>query len=217
MRSKRKRHLVVADCDIWVMVHFLGHNGKSINELQRLAEVLEHVFFRDGGACARPAGELVQAGSNVLFRKQVHEQLKFLDVNNFFPRHRTKSLYNQIPNIVCSWKRLDSRAVFFGAAGVALMEKLSKHDRYVRELCDQIRDYYDTITPNYKIRERKRSLGEVDILARKGSRLDLYEVKCSHRPIKARKQLSRLRRLLGGIGDTFFYCGSSGLLLTIKI
>ncbi|HLD18531.1 MAG TPA: hypothetical protein VJB90_00785 [Candidatus Nanoarchaeia archaeon] len=39
------------------------------------------------------------------------------------------------------------------------MKKLNKHDRYVAELCDQIRDYYDSVTPNYKIQGNKRSIG----------------------------------------------------------
>jgi len=103
------------------------------------------------------------------------------------------------------------------AGAVISMKKLNKHDQYVAELCNQIKDYYDSVTPNYKIQGNKRSIGEVDILARKGEKLDLFEVKCSHRPIKAKKQLSRLRRYIGGRGESFFYCGSSGLLLALKI
>ncbi|MEK6967489.1 MAG: hypothetical protein AABX51_02555 [Nanoarchaeota archaeon] len=96
------------------------------------------------------------------------------------------------------------------------MKKLSKHDQYVKDLCDQIEGYYDSVTPNYKIHGNKRAIGEVDILARKGERLDLFEVKCSHRPIKAKKQLLRLRKYFGGTGDSFFYCGSSRLLMAME-
>lgn len=97
------------------------------------------------------------------------------------------------------------------------MNKLSKHDMYVKELCELICTYYDSIIPNFKIKGRKRMLGEIDVLAKKGDKLDIYEVKCSHRPIKARKQLVRIRRYIGGQGDSFFYCGSSRQLTAMSI
>ena len=80
--------------------------------------------------------------------------------------------------------------------------KLSKHDRYVEELYTKIKDRYDSVSKHVAVRAKKRMLAEVDVLAKKGDSVDLYEVKCSHRPIKAKKQLSRLRRLLGGFGDS---------------
>ena len=67
--------------------------------------------------------------------------------------------------------------------------KLSKHDRYVLELSNKIKDNYDSISVNVPIKLSKRSLGEIDIMAKKGSRFDLYEVKCSYRILKAKKQL----------------------------
>ncbi len=100
---------------------------------------------------------------------------------------------------------------------VGVMKHLSKHDQYVSDLCERIKEYYDDVIPNYKIAGAKRCFGEVDILAKRGEQVDLYEVKCSHRPIKARKQLTRLRRYFGAKGDSFFYCGTSGLLMLLQI
>ena len=94
--------------------------------------------------------------------------------------------------------------------------KLSKHDRYVLELSQKINDDYDSISLNVPFKECKKSVGEVDILATKGDRTDLFEVKCSYRPMKAKKQLSRMQKYLKlKNSKTFFYCGNSGLLMTI--
>ena len=95
-------------------------------------------------------------------------------------------------------------------------KRLSKHDRYVLELSDKIKDRYDSISLNVPVRHLKRSLGEVDILARKGGRTDLYEVKCSYRILKAKKQLSRIKNILNlKSARTYFYCGNSKLLVTV--
>ena len=95
--------------------------------------------------------------------------------------------------------------------------RLSKHDRYVVELCERIKGNYDSVSVNVPVRVKKRLLGEVDILARKGGKVDIYEVKCSHRIIKAKKQLHRLGRYLKNldIANFYFYCGSSGLLVVV--
>ncbi len=94
--------------------------------------------------------------------------------------------------------------------------KLSKHDQYVLELSDKIRGDYDSISTNVPVKYEKRSLGEVDIIARKGDRYDLYEVKCSYRILKAKKQLGRIKRYLNlKNARSFFYCGNSGLLVTV--
>jgi len=94
--------------------------------------------------------------------------------------------------------------------------KLSKHDRYVLELSNKIKDNYDSISMNVPIKLSKRSLGEIDIMAKKGSRLDLYEVKCSYRILKAKKQLSRLKKYLKlENARSYFYCGSSNVLVTV--
>ncbi|MBI2657421.1 hypothetical protein HYX08_01870 [Candidatus Woesearchaeota archaeon] len=59
-------------------------------------------------------------------------------------------------------------------------------------------------------------MGEVDILAKKGSRFDLYEVKCSYRILKAKKQLDRAKRYLKLENSrSYFYCGNSKSLVTV--
>jgi len=94
--------------------------------------------------------------------------------------------------------------------------KLNKHDKYVLELKDKIKDRYDYISMNVKVASKKRSLGEIDLLARKGKKVDLYEVKCSHRIMKARKQLKRIKRILNlERANSFFYCGSSGMIVSV--
>ena len=97
------------------------------------------------------------------------------------------------------------------------LTKLTKHDRYVIELCERIKESYDSISINVPVRFKKRLLGEVDIIAKKGNHVDLYEVKCSHRIVKAKKQLKRLGKYLKNINieKSYFYCGSSGLLLVV--
>ena len=97
-----------------------------------------------------------------------------------------------------------------------LKQNLSKHDRYVFELRNKIKHRYDSISVNVKVSGMKRSLGEIDIVAKKGEKVDLYEVKCSHRILKAKKQLKRMKRLLN-LNDSkaYFYCGSSGALTSV--
>ncbi|MBI2176540.1 hypothetical protein HYU40_04330 [Candidatus Woesearchaeota archaeon] len=98
--------------------------------------------------------------------------------------------------------------------------RLSKHDRYVEELCTKIKDNYDSISKHVTVRAKKRMLAEVDVLAKKGDDVDLYEVKCSPRITKARRQLRKLSKYLGGamnITNYYFYCGSSHSIMTILL
>jgi hypothetical protein len=94
---------------------------------------------------------------------------------------------------------------------------VNKHDRYVLELCDRIKPDYDSLSLNVPIMSRKRHFGEIDVVARKGSDIDVYEVKCSYRVVKARKQLTRIKRFVRSAKKAYFYCGSSGLLLQLSI
>lgn len=95
-------------------------------------------------------------------------------------------------------------------------DRISKHDRYVLELRDKVKNRYDFISTNVKISGRKRSLAEIDLIGRKGNTIDLYEVKCSHRVLKAKKQLERAKRILRlDNSKSYFYCGSSGALLML--
>ncbi len=94
--------------------------------------------------------------------------------------------------------------------------KLTKHDRYVLELKDKIKHKYDFVSVNVKIPGKKRSLGEIDLVAKKGHNIDLYEVKCSHRILKAKKQLKRMKRLMNlDKSRAYFYCGSSECLIDV--
>lgn len=98
--------------------------------------------------------------------------------------------------------------------------RLSKHDRYVEELCSKIMDKYDSVSKHVTVRAKKRMLAEVDVLAKKGDNVDLYEVKCSPRITKARRQLRKLNRYLGGgmnIANCYFYCGSSHSILQVLL
>ena len=90
-----------------------------------------------------------------------------------------------------------------------------KHDSYVVELKKKISYKYDSISTHVPFQISRKSKGEIDVYARKGDRIDLYEVKCSHRITKAKKQLKRARKCLGREGNSYFYCGSSGLLMLV--
>ena len=101
-------------------------------------------------------------------------------------------------------------------------EFIIKHDQYVIELKRKLEPDYDLIlthVPLYKQEKRKQKLAaEIDLLARKGDHYDIYEVKCSARVTKARKQLSRIKRIsLFDIREAFFYCGNSALIIKMQI
>ncbi|MEK6916416.1 MAG: hypothetical protein AABW92_01610 [Nanoarchaeota archaeon] len=94
--------------------------------------------------------------------------------------------------------------------------RLSKHDRYLKELYSKLEDNYDYLSTNIHIRKKKRSLGEIDILAKKGNKFDLYEVKCSFRITKARKQARSLRKHLNlPINNIYLYCGATASLILL--
>ncbi|MBN2367452.1 hypothetical protein JXC34_00410 [Candidatus Woesearchaeota archaeon] len=93
---------------------------------------------------------------------------------------------------------------------------LNKHDRYIQELCEQIRYDYDSIFTNIELKKKKRSLCEIDILAKKGKEIDLFEVKCSYRITKARKQArSIIKHLRFNVHNFYFYCGATGALILL--
>jgi len=84
------------------------------------------------------------------------------------------------------------------------------------DLKDKIKNNYDYVSLHVKIKAKKRSLGEIDLIARKGSKIDLYEVKCSHRILKAKKQLNKMKRVLNlKKANSYFYCGSSGIIIGV--
>ena len=53
---------------------------------------------------------------------------------------------------------------------MAFKQRLSKHDRYVLELREKIKHRYDSISVNVKVASKKRSLGEIDLVARKAGK-----------------------------------------------
>ncbi len=89
-------------------------------------------------------------------------------------------------------------------------DKTTKHDKYVLELYKKVQDRYDYLILDYEISKKKRKLGQIDLCGIKDGKTDLFEVKCSPRFHKARKQLFKARKLMNTRGNLFFYCGSSG-------
>ncbi len=97
------------------------------------------------------------------------------------------------------------------------MQKLTKHDRYVNQLVSQIENEYDYISTNLKITNKKRTVAEVDVIARKGREIHFYEVKCSYRITKAKKQLRKLRKMFNDKRiSCYFYCGSGDKLVQVN-
>ncbi len=93
------------------------------------------------------------------------------------------------------------------------MKMPTKHDKYLLNLCDKLKSDHDILGTNIILRNEKRALAEIDIIASKDNIIDIYEVKCSYRPHKAKKQLKRIKKLLElEKCRMFFYCGSNGLL-----
>jgi len=64
-----------------------------------------------------------------------------------------------------------------------------------------------------------RLIAEIDVIGVGAHGVDIFEVKCSNRVVKARKQLQKIKRLFGsGLDEqvnTWFYCGEAGRLLQI--
>ena len=97
------------------------------------------------------------------------------------------------------------------------MVKRIKHDVYLEDLCERIKPEYDYVSKNVRLfSKRGRVIAEIDLLAVKENRCDVYEVKCSHRITKARKQLHKIRKLLPNVENTFFFCGESGMLKEVE-
>lgn len=80
---------------------------------------------------------------------------------------------------------------------------------------------YDRVDAHVSIlSKKKRPVAEIDLVATKGSRCDVFEVKCSHRITKARKQLTKIKKLMNKLEtyrtvNAYFYCGESGALISI--
>ena len=88
----------------------------------------------------------------------------------------------------------------------------NKHDRYVQRLYDRIKDDYDAVELNVVFSTRKCAQAEVDIMAYKDDVVHIYEVKCSYRFAKAKKQLLKVLRIMKRPAVAYFYCGSADSL-----
>lgn len=97
--------------------------------------------------------------------------------------------------------------------------KINKHDKHVDDLCEKLKSDYDLILKNIPLySKKKRRVAEIDILAFSDDYCDVFEVKCSHRITKARKQLYKIRKILStnsSVRHTFFYCGDSRELIMV--
>jgi hypothetical protein len=89
------------------------------------------------------------------------------------------------------------------------LDKLSKHDTGVMYLSKMIEDEYDHIIKNLVVYSNKdRMIAEADLIAFKDGYADIYEVKCSYRPTKAKRQLRKLKKALSPkikVRNTYFF------------
>ncbi|PIN80343.1 hypothetical protein COV13_03750 [Candidatus Woesearchaeota archaeon CG10_big_fil_rev_8_21_14_0_10_32_9] len=80
----------------------------------------------------------------------------------------------------------------------------------------QISSDYDDISTHLKLERKRRVIAEIDVIARRGKELHLFEVKCSHRITKAKKQLFKVKKIFKSYDTTcFFYCGAGDKLIEI--
>ena len=102
---------------------------------------------------------------------------------------------------------------------MVVIHNLIKHDKYVEALCEHLDPHYDLLfkhVPIYSTKKRSKKqklVGEIDVVAFKGDNYDIFEVKCSRRIVKAKKQLFKIKRALGSdkkLRNSFFFCGESG-------
>lgn len=87
----------------------------------------------------------------------------------------------------------------------------------MQDLCEKIKYDYDSLSTNVRLFSKKgRVLAEIDLLAIRENSYHVYEVKCSYRITKARKQLLRIKRLMPQVTNLYFFCGESGLLKEVE-
>jgi len=100
---------------------------------------------------------------------------------------------------------------------IVKVSQINKHDRYVERLYRKIKDDYDIVESHVPISSKKCMKAEIDLLGIKDDRIDVYEVKCSYRIIKAKKQLNRIHRLYNYRKNLnkYFYCGIADKLVMV--
>lgn len=93
-----------------------------------------------------------------------------------------------------------------------------KHDVYLHDLREKVKLDYDSVSTNVRLFSKKgRVLAEIDLLAVRNDSCDVYEVKCSYRITKAKKQLLRIKRLMPQVTNLYFFCGESGMLKAVEM
>ena len=92
-----------------------------------------------------------------------------------------------------------------------------KHDVYLQDLCEKVKSDYDSLSTHVRLYSKKgRVLAEIDLLAVREGSCAVYEVKCSYRITKAKKQLLRIKRLMPEVTNLYFFCGESGMLKEVE-
>lgn len=95
-----------------------------------------------------------------------------------------------------------------------------KHRRLICALEDKVRDQYSVVMREVQVRdvETGRVVGEIDLVGIVDGRWDLYEVKVTDNPNKARSQLKNLQGYLQDNGDLrlYYYSGKNKTLTEIK-
>jgi hypothetical protein len=96
-----------------------------------------------------------------------------------------------------------------------------KHDRHLCTLIETIKPHYTQIYRQVPIYSAKhRLIAEIDLIAVKETGVDIFEVKCSFRIHKAKKQLQKLHKLFGTAYHTqqvqyYFYHGEGKQIIQI--
>ena len=93
----------------------------------------------------------------------------------------------------------------------ALYYSVIKHDAYVQQLVSRL-EGYQSLQSNIKIYDKRCDKAEIDLMGVKNGKLHVFEVKCSYRISKAKRQLYKLKRLLKVPMTLYFYCGSADVL-----
>jgi len=90
---------------------------------------------------------------------------------------------------------------------------LAKYDQFVQNLVEQIKPQYDSLSTNFIIVNKKHKAAEIGILARKASAYDIYEVKCSYKISKEKRQAQKISKYCCyKLNKACFCCGSSKVL-----
>jgi len=94
-----------------------------------------------------------------------------------------------------------------------------KHDSHINDLILIYHKQYEFMAKNVEYKDpRSQSCGEMDIIAKNGNCIDIYEIKCNNNYEKAVKQLYRAKDCLeAGTLEVrlFYYEGRTNTLLRV--